>query len=428
MKDKARKKIELPGIGMRIIKSALAVGICYIVNLLRGEQGMVFYSQLAALWCIQMYRSNTKQNAIQRTIGTVVGAIYGLLYLLVCPLFISEGLSGEIIGDLLISLMIIVVLYTTVVLNKKQASYFSCVVFLSIVVNHVQDINPFLFVLNRFLDTMIGIAVGIIVNDIRLCRHPNRDTLFISGLDDTLLNQKEMLSAFSKVELNRMLDSGMKFTISTMRTPAAILEPMKDIRLSLPVIAMNGAVLYDTNKHAYIRVYVISTETSQQIMQLIKKAGLCCYANVIIDDMLVIYYEDTEDEVNKELVNKLRTSPYRNYVKRPLPSDEEVTYFMLLDKTESIMDFYQRLMAEGYSNQLRIITYPSNDYEGYSYIKIYNKNATKENMIAYLKQLTSIDDVVTFGTIPDMYDVYIESSDANKVIREVRKRYEPIFK
>lgn len=73
----------LPGIGMRIIKSALAVAICYLINILRDGNGIVFYSQLAALWCIQMYRSNTIKNAIQRTIGTCVGATYGLVCLMI---------------------------------------------------------------------------------------------------------------------------------------------------------------------------------------------------------------------------------------------------------------------------------------------------------------------------------------------------------
>lgn len=425
------KKIKLPGIGMRIVKSALAVGICYLVNLLRNDQGIVFYSQLAALWCIQMYRTNTKKNAIQRTIGTVVGALYGLIYLLASPLWITG--SGEqqvqiIIGDVVISLMIVIVLYTTVLLKKQQASYFSCVVFLSIVVNHVQDINPYMFVFNRFLDTMIGIAVGIMVNDIRLCFHPNRNTLFISGLEGMLLDKKEMLNAFSKVELNRMIDDGMKFTISTMRTPAAIIEPMRDVKLSIPVIAMNGAVLYDTQKHAYVRAYVISQDTSQKIYTLIKEANLCFYSNVIIDDMLIIYYDQVEDKINQELVSKLRISPFRNYVNRILPNDESVVYFMILDKKEKISAFYKKLEQEGYTKSLRVISYDSNDYQGYAYIKIYNKNATKENMIKYLKNYMDLNDVVTFGTIPDMYDVYIDSNDANRVVREVRKRYEPIFR
>lgn len=426
MSEQVRRR--LPGIGMRIVKSAVAVAICYLIDMLRDGQGMVFYSQLAALWCIQMYRSSTKQNAIQRTIGTVVGAVYGLIFLLINPFFSKASDGNDLISKMLISFMIIVVLYTTVLMKQKQASYFSCVVFLSIVVNHVGDANPYLFVWNRFLDTMIGIGVGIVVNDVRLCFRPNRNTLFISGLDGLLLDAKETLSPYNKVELNRMIDNGMKFTISTMRTPASIIEPMHEVKLPLPVIAMNGAVLYDTNQHSYIKAYVISKETAQKVVKLIKASGLNFYSNVIIDDMLVIYYQDTEDTINQELVRKLRTSPYRNYVRRPLPEDEAVVYFMLLDKKEKIADFYEFLAKEKLTEQLRIITYDSTDYDGYSYIKIYNKNATKENMITYLKEMLSIEDVVTFGTIEGQYDVYINTTDANKVVKEVKKRYEPLFR
>lgn len=422
------RNIRLPGIGMRIIKSAVAILICYAINLLRGGAGMVFYSQLAALWCIQMYRSNTKENAIQRTIGTIIGALFGLLYLLILSEVLASAEHIFMLEEIIISFMIVIVLYTTVLLKKRQASYFSCVVFLSIVVNHVQDANHYMFVWNRFLDTMIGIVVGIVINDIRLCFHPNRNTLFVSGMDGMLLNENEMLSNFSKVELNRMIDSGMKFTISTMRTPAAIIEPMKDVRLALPVIAMNGAVLYDIQKHVYIKAYVISQDTSQKVMQLIRREGLNCYANVIIDDMLVIYYKETQDKVNRELVQQLRVSPYRNYVKRPLPDDESVVYFTLLDKKEKIVTFLEQLECEGYTERLRVITYDSAEYPGYAYIKIYNKNASKENMIKYLKEVTELEDVVTFGTIAGQYDVCLKTGDANQAVREVRKRYEPIFK
>lgn len=88
--ENTNKKWLLPGLGMRIGKSAIAVFVCYLIDLCRGGQGMVFYSQLAALWCIQVYRSNTRQNAIQRSIGTIVGALYGLLYLLSYPVVLKK--------------------------------------------------------------------------------------------------------------------------------------------------------------------------------------------------------------------------------------------------------------------------------------------------------------------------------------------------
>ncbi len=430
MTIQTEKRIKLPGIGMRIIKSALAVAICFVIDYFRGGQGMVFYSQLAALWCIQMYRSNTKRNAIQRTLGTIVGALYGLIYLIVYPIIAQNGFAHELIEDGLVSLLIVAVLYTTVLIKKQQASYFSCVVFLSIVINHVADANPYLFVWNRFLDTMIGIVVGIAINDVRLCAHPDKETLFISGLDEVLLDKKYMLSQFSKVELNRMIDDGLNFAISTMRTPASIMEAVRDINLKLPVIAMNGAALYDTKTGTYLKVYVISPDESAKIVDLINHENICSYANVIIDDMLVIYYDDVEDEVNRHLVEKLRTSPLRNYVRRPLPNDEYVVYFMLLDQKDKIARFYDKLKGSVVFEKLNVLMYDSNDYPGYAYIKIYSKNATKANMIDYLKEYTSLDRVVTFGSIPDQYDVLIDSNDINRVVREVRRRYEvlPLFK
>lgn len=126
------------------------------------------------------------------------------------------------------------------------------------------------------------------------------------------------------------------------------------------------------------------------------------------------------------MVEKLRVSPLRNYVKRPLPEEEDVVYFMILDKTETVAAFYRKLQDLQMDVELKIITYASVDYPGYSYIKIYNKNATKENMIMYLKKQTGLDSVITMGTIPNQYDIFIRGDNANEVVRTVRKMYEPV--
>ena len=429
MKKTIEKKVwwHMPPIGMRIIKSAAAVALCFIVSFLRGQSGIVFYSQLAALWCIQMYRTNTRSNASQRFIGTTIGALYGLVHLLIRNRYERTAQPNGWLDGLFISFMIVIVLYTTVLIKKKQASYFSCVVFLSIVVNHVTDSNPYLFVWNRFLDTMIGICIGIVVNAFSLPKKKRKDILFISGLDDTLLGSSDLLSDYSKVELNRMLDDGVNFTLSTMRTPASLMEPMRDIRLKLPVIAMDGAVLYDIREKMYLKVYVISHQTSREMLSFIREAGMKCFINVIIDDMLIIYYEEMEDEIQNRLVKEMRRSPYRNYVKRDLPEDEDVVYFMLLDRKEKIAGFYQKLKDHGYTEELKILMYDSDDYPGYAYIKIYNKNARKDNMVMYLKSMLGIEKTVTFGSIPGRYDVCVESGDSNKVVRVLEKMYEPFF-
>lgn len=53
------------------------------------------------------------------------------------------------------------------------------------------------------------------------------------------------------------------------------------------------------------------------------------------------------------------------------------------------------------------------------------RNASKENMIHYLKDMLGVDKTVTFGSIPDRYDIIVESGDANRVVHILKKQYEP---
>jgi hypothetical protein len=416
----------LPPIGMRIIKSGIAILLCYLVSFLRGNSGIVFYSHLASLWCIQVYVEKSKQNAIQRLIGTSMGAVYGLIYLLSRNEIERFVELNELADACIISFLIVLILYSTVLIRKKQASYFSCVVFLSIVVNHVTDANPYLFVWNRFLDTVIGIGIGMFVNTFSLPHEKRDDVLFLSGLDDTLLSKKDNMSDYSRIELNRMLDDGIHFAISTYRTPASLMDAVRDIRLKLPVIAMDGAVLYDIKKKMYLKVYVISSQKARQVQALIAEQGLVCFTNVIIDDLLVIYYEKTGDPVHEKLVSELRSSPYRNYVERSCPENQEVVYFMLLYPDDVIEQMYAKLAEAGFTRELKILKYRSQDYPGYSYIKIYNKNARKENMMEYLKGMAGVEKTVTFGSIEGRYDVLVRPGDTNYVVHMLKKLYEPI--
>lgn len=425
--NKASKKLSFPPIGMRIIKSAVGVFLCYLVDYFRNGSGIVFYSQLAVLWCMQEYKKDTIAKAKQRTLGTIIGAVYGLIVLLIAAsINIKDYFAHSLLWALMISVFIVIILYNTVVINKKEASYFSCVVFLSIVINHLADANPFLFVWNRVLDTLIGIAIGVLVNACSLPREKHNDILFVSGLDETLLSEDDNLSGYSRVELNRMIDTGAKFTVSTMRTPASLMEPLKNINMKLPVIVMDGAALFDIKQKRYLYEYVISVECSKKIADFFEAQNCNYFANVIIDDLLVIYYQTTEEEIYNEIINKLRVSPYRNYVNRNLPGDERVVYFMAINKTEIINQIYEELLKQNFAEGLKILCYESRDYRGYSYIKIYNHNATKENMLVYLKKYVDTDKVITFGTIEGRYTYVVEPGDSNRVVKLIRNEYEPV--
>ena len=419
------KSTALPPIGMRIIKSSIGVLLGFIIYLLRGKQGAPFYTALSVLWCMQPYPSNAKANARQRTIGTMIGAFYGLIMILLEYYFLP--FDNEFIRYLIISVLIIPVIYTTVVINKKNASYFSCVVFLSIVVNHLNDKNPYFFVFNRVLDTMIGIVLALIINTARIPRKKRDNLLFVSELDKALLNMHNTLTPYSKIELNKMLDDGLKFTIATMRTPAALLEALKDIRIKLPVIAMDGAILFDVKDNRYLKVYEMTYSETKEFLELFKENNLHCFVNVVVEDSVIIYYDDFKNEVEKRIYDTLRSSPYRNYIKEELPERYGAVYLMLIDENKKIENLYSQMKELGYTERFKILKYSSDDFPGYSYIKVYNKKAIKENMIQYIKELAKADDIIILESSKEGKNLRVNKNESNEIVRNLKKIYEPYF-
>ena len=387
--------VHVPHIGMRIIKSALGVLICFAIYFMRGKQGAPFYSALAVLWCIQNQTKNTVQNALQRTVGTGIGAAYGLIYILIKQRV--PQLGDSFLHYCIISIALIPIIYTTVVIKQKKASYFSCVVFLSIVVNHLMDENPYIFVANRSLDTLIGIFVGLVLNSVCIHGEYDRDTLFIADVDRAMDGLSTGITPFSQIMIKNMLEKGMLLTFMTLRTPAGFLEGMPDIKPKLPIIAMDGAILYDIKENRYPKVYVISAEHACNIESFVRSRGFNIFTTIILEDVLIIYYDELKNTAEIDIYEKMHKSPYRNYLNKERPKDHSVVYMMCVDETRKIEQLVEDIKRSDIYEELKILSYPSDDYKGYSYIKIYSKNASVQNMTDYLRNMTGAEETLTFG-------------------------------
>lgn len=416
----AENTFHFPKPGQRIVRSVIAVACCFCVFYLRNREGIPFYSALAVLQCIQPYQDSMAQVAKKRVTGTFVGAFWGLVIILIQMYLFHGSLMDTFLGYMLISLFTGIVIYSTVVLNCKNTAYFSCVVFLSITVMHMTDASPFLFVFNRVLDTLIGVGIALIVNTVHLPRKRQKDILFVSGIDDTLLNQKDQMSPYSRIELNRLIDSGAKFTVSTGRTPATIRESLPGIHLKLPVIAMDGAVLYDLNENSYLMKYQMSTSQAQTICDFLDRKGISYFTNCVVDDLLVIYYDQLISPLHQEVYERRHRSPHCNYVQKTQSVYENVVYLYLLDKKEIMEKLYRELMEQEWIDSYRVAFHDPIRYPGCANIKIYIKDATRENMLRNLKALLNLDKVITFGSVEGRYDVCIEDTGKDEMVKTLK--------
>lgn len=419
-------KLHFPPVGQRIVRSVAAVALCFCIYFIRNREGIPFYSALAVLQCIQPYQDSTSEVARKRVTGTFVGAFWGLVVILIQSYAFQGRIRGTLAGYLLVSVMTGVVIYSTLVLNCRNTAYFSCVVFLSITVMHMTDANPFLFVWNRVLDTLIGVGIALAVNAVHLPRIKKKDVLFVSGVDDTILNRRDEMSAYSKVELNRLIDSGANFTVSTNRTPATVRESLPGIHLKLPIIAMDGAVLYDPAENTFLMKYEMSPAQARQISTFLDEKKIHYFSNCIIENLLVIYYDVLETDVQKKVFETRRKSPYRNYVHRQEQVCENLVYIYLIEEKAKTQALYEELMRQPWIGEYRLSMHDSVRHPGCSNIKIYHRDATRENMLKNLQALLNIEKTVTFGSIEGKYDVFVQDPGRDSMVRMLKKLYEPV--
>lgn len=156
-----REKKKFKFIGMRVIKTVIAVYISFLLSFLR-KNSIPFYSAIASILCMQQDSSTSLKFAKDRIIGTFIGGLYGFLAIILVNFTGIEIFNY--IHYLILSLFLIPIIYTNVYLKNTSSTYISTVVFLSITVSHGGDITPMYFAFNRIIDTLVGIGISLGIN------------------------------------------------------------------------------------------------------------------------------------------------------------------------------------------------------------------------------------------------------------------------
>lgn len=148
-------------IGLRTIKTVLAVFACLLIKMIFNRQSVLF-AAIAAVICMQQTPQKSLSTGIHRFIGTVIGALFGFLILEIVPFIPSYY---ELSYIFIIPLGMLLAMYFCTLFNQRTSISICCVVFLSIVTNFGRDIQGTgTYVLTRIIDTTIGIVVATLIN------------------------------------------------------------------------------------------------------------------------------------------------------------------------------------------------------------------------------------------------------------------------
>ena len=147
--------------------------------------------------------------------------------------------------------------------------------------------------------------------------------------------------------------------------------------------------------------------------------------DVHYDNTLLIYYGELHNDAEKKIFDALRKSPYRNYTRSEFRTEKaEILYLMVIAENEKADALYHALCEGNIARDTRINLSESVEYPGYTYIKIYSKNASKKHMTDKLKNYVDVKNIVTFGSVEGEYDIYIDDDGGNSAVKTLKRLYE----
>ena len=160
-----------PGVGMRMVKTAVAVMIAYGVFLpfglvyntedysgVLGQVGPV-YACIACIVCIQSTLGQTLRSGLSRLIGVAIGGALASATLLLGPLLDNHLLVLPILGVLCVA-----GLWLCLLIRRPEACAMACIVPCVILISWVTGADRYYYAAARILETVVGVCVAMLVN------------------------------------------------------------------------------------------------------------------------------------------------------------------------------------------------------------------------------------------------------------------------
>lgn len=141
-------------VGMRIIKTVVAVFLCGVLAFLRDTSAL--YSMFAALFCVQRSAGKTIESSINRALGTLIGGVVGMLT--VYAMDALNILHIDLLRYFLMSLLLIPVIEFCLIIKKPDCAGMACMVVMCLVVDPGD--KPAIDSIERVFETAVGVALA----------------------------------------------------------------------------------------------------------------------------------------------------------------------------------------------------------------------------------------------------------------------------
>lgn len=164
-------KLRVPHIGMRTVKTAVAVTVSYLIfapfgllynESLSGVLGYIgpLYACIASIVCMQNTVEQTLQSGLSRFLGVLIGAMLGLFLLVIEPFLQHWALTAAMLG-----LVCVAGIWVCTLLRWPSACVMACIVpCVMVIAGNVPGGERFYYGIARVAETLTGVGVALVVN------------------------------------------------------------------------------------------------------------------------------------------------------------------------------------------------------------------------------------------------------------------------
>ena len=371
------RKIQLPYLGQRVVKTSVAVFLCLIFYYLRGyDEGTISAeAAISAIICMQPYVHDTREYAINRISGTLLGAFWGFLFLLIVPMFPIQGIPLYA----LMGLGTLISLYSAVVIRKPDTSGLAAIVFICVVIAYPQVEFPLDQAFHRVLDVLVGTFIAIGVNVFRLPRVKLRNQLFFIHTKDLSQDHLSQIPSSVLFRLSYLNRDGARICMISEHAPAFFISQICQIRLNAPMIVMDGAGIYDANENIYLSTNCIPPESSEWLMGKLNSMGLSYFIYTVNKNRNFIYHHGTMSQEEQKVMQRMRRSPYRHYLNDDSFDLKDIVYMKIVAREERAERIWRDIKDLLPQSGLRGVFRPQPGLDGGASIYFYASDATVDH-------------------------------------------------
>lgn len=242
------------------------------------------------------------------------------------------------------------------------------------------------------------------------------NTLYISDLDGTLLDDEGRLSDYTKKTLNALIAHGLPFTVNTSRSPESARSVLDGLQLKLPAILMNGSCFYDFSKNEAVSLTPVPNTAAPLCVKKLIEVGLSPFVFSLINGDTSVQLYGKQNTYTKRFIDD-RAGYYPSVTaESSFKMSTGIPYIVCVGSRDMCALGATALSGiRGISHSLF-----SSEDGSYCFLEIYDENAGKHKGAVRFSKQYGFQKTVAFGD--NLNDLeFIDKADIGVAVANAHK-------